>query len=200
MIANHQFERILIDKSAVDRLENEILITRHIERYALVRKFAYGRVLDVACGVGYGTYLVAKNPDVKMITGVDLDKNSVEWAINNFNGKNIQFQCNTIENLHEEYDVLISLETIEHLQNPKILGELAKRCKIKEVIISFPHKKTTHYNPYHLWDIEEKDILVIFNEYICINKFYSGDSTFMHLIYWHRNKTPRKKYLETRSN
>ena len=61
----HSKQRIYLNRETVDSLEDQILISRHLERYALVRQFLYGKVLDIACGVGYGSYLLAKNPDVK---------------------------------------------------------------------------------------------------------------------------------------
>ncbi|OON98147.1 MAG: hypothetical protein ATN36_01300 [Epulopiscium sp. Nele67-Bin005] len=191
----HLLERIVLDKQMVDEIEMEMLIRRHIERYALVRQYAFGNVLDVACGVGYGSYLVAKNPDVNFIQGVDADKESVELANENFASDKIKFCCDKIENITGDFDVLLSLETIEHLPEPKILADLANRCNVKEVIVSFPHKKTTHYNPYHLWDIEEADIKFLFKNYECINKIFNGDSTFMHLIMRTKSVNVPKSYL-----
>lgn len=194
----HVLERIILNKEMVDKLETDILIRRHIERYALVRKYVFGKVIDVACGVGYGTYLMAKNPDVQEILGVDCNEESIQMAKENYEGARIKFCHSRIEDIEEKCDVLISLETIEHLEDPKVLGELAIKCGAKEVIVSFPHKKTTHYNKYHLWDIEEADVKFIFEGYECINKIIHGDSTFMHLIKRDNYVCKPKRYLNKR--
>ena len=63
-----EMERIVIDKANIDSIEEDIIIRRGIERYMYVRQFVYGNVLDIACGEGYGSYLMSKNPDVLKIT------------------------------------------------------------------------------------------------------------------------------------
>lgn len=178
----HEMERIVLDKETVDQLEKQILFERHIERYALIRQYLFGKVIDIACGVGYGSYLMAKNPDVEEIMGVDIDHSSIQWAQENFSSEKIRFQCNSIEEYIGEHDFLVSLETIEHLEQPEVLRDLALRTGVKEIIVSFPHKKTTHYNQFHRWDLRREDIIDIFEDFECINTIYNHDSTIMHLI------------------
>lgn len=194
-IAQHKMERIVLSKSLVDQMEEDMLIRRHIERYALVRQYLFGNVLDAACGVGYGSYLLAKNPDVISIHGVDCDAESINFANTNFANNKITFEHNKIENVTGKYDMLVSLETIEHLEEPMVLSELVNRCEIKEIIVSFPTKKTTHYNKYHIWDLSMSDVKYIFNEYECINHIQNGDSMIMHFIRRNRSGYPEKKYL-----
>lgn len=193
--AEHHMERIVLDKQLVDQIEQDMLIRRHIERYALVRQYAFGTVLDAACGVGYGSYLVAKNPDVDKIVGVDCDKETIDFAKDNFEGGKISFECNFFEKIAGEFDVLLSLETIEHLDDPKVLAEMAKRCNVKEVIVSYPTKKTTHYNKYHKWDFSKADIEYIFGEYECIQTIHNGDSEILHFICRGKCGVMPKRYL-----
>lgn len=194
----HHIERIVLDKETVDQLEEDMLIRRHIERYAYIRQFAYGKVLDAACGVGYGTYLVAKNPDVEQILGVDCDSKTIAFANDNYENEKISFQCSYFEEVKGNYDVLLSLETIEHLDDPMQLAELAERCNIKEIIVSYPMKKTTHYNKYHKWDFSHADMEYIFNSYQCINAVMNGDSEILHFIKRDRAGFKAKHYLSDR--
>lgn len=196
--AEHKMERIVLDRDLVDTMEQDMLIRRHIERYALVRQYIFGRVLDAACGVGYGSYLLAKNPDVISMHGVDCDQESVSFAEQNFKSEKISFECNKIENVTGDYDVLVSLETIEHLEEPQILADMAVRCNIKEVLVSYPTKKTTHYNKYHLWDLDAADLKYIFSQYECINEIINGDSMIMHFIKRNKECIPAKKYLSSK--
>ncbi|MBC7005167.1 methyltransferase domain-containing protein [Photobacterium sp. BZF1] len=175
-------ERININKNTVDKLESEILFQRHIERYALARKYLYGQVCDVACGVGYGAYLCAKNPDVTKISGFDADKDAVVHAQEHFTTNRTQFECKAVESIEGKFDILMSLETIEHLKDPRELVSLAKRCQVNEILLSFPNKKTTHYNKWHLWDITSHDIKALFKEYYVLDEFDFYDSKFMHLV------------------
>lgn len=191
-----EMERIIIDKEAIDAVEEDIIIRRGIERYMYVRQFVYGNVLDAACGVGYGSYLMSKNPDVKKITAVDKSKDAIHSAKENFVKENVEFIYleNGIQEVEGNFDVLVSLETIEHLPDPKVLRDMAERCGIQEIIISFPRKKTTHYNKYHLWDYTREDVLRIFESYECYKFYDIHDSTIMNLIHIERNGyTPARR-------
>lgn len=195
MKKHKEMERIIIDKENIDALEEDIIIRRGIERYMYVRQFVYGNVLDTACGVGYGSYLMSKNPDVKCITAVDRSEKAIANAKECFSKENVNFILGSPETINGKFDVLVSLETIEHLADPVILKDLVERCKIPEIIISFPKKKTTHYNPYHLWDYTKEDILRIFDNYVCYRVYDIHDSTIMNLVSIERNGyTPAKRY------
>lgn len=182
MKKHKEMERIIIDKEGIDSIEEDIIIRRGIERYMYVRQFVYGNVLDIASGVGYGSYLMSKNPDVKMITAVDKSEHALENARESFQKDNVEFVLGTPETVIGDFDVLVCLETIEHLPDPKVLKEMVERCHINELIISFPRKKTTHYNKYHLWDFTQEDIHRIFNNFACYNVYEIHDSTIMNFV------------------
>ena len=158
-------ERIYLDLQELEDIELDILNRRHIERYALIRQFLYGTVLDVSCGCGYGTHLVSKNPDINKIIGIDIDEGSIDWANENFVRENCSFEKIRIEDFTKKADVLVSIETIEHLENPEILNDLAERCEIKEIFVSYPSKKTTHYNSFHFSDFIDDEIIRIFSNF-----------------------------------
>lgn len=158
-------ERIYFDLQQLESIEIDILNRRHIERYTLVRQFLYGTVLDVSCGCGYGTYSIAKNPDVKNIIGIDIDKGAINWANKHFLRENCIFEQTSIEDFTKKADILVSIETIEHLEKPEILNDLAERCEIKEIYVSYPSKKTTHYNKFHYRDFIDDEIIRIFKNY-----------------------------------
>ncbi|MCI8873754.1 MAG: class I SAM-dependent methyltransferase [Lachnospiraceae bacterium] len=190
-----EMERIVIDKANIDSIEEDIIIRRGIERYMYVRQFVYGNVLDIACGEGYGSYLMSKNPDVLKITSVDRSEKAIADAKENFSRENIEYIVGSPETVNGKFDVLVSLETVEHLSEPAVLKEMTVRCDIPEVIISFPRKKTTHYNKYHLWDFTKEDILRLFEGYECYRVYDIHDSTIMNFVRINRSGyTMPKKY------
>lgn len=177
-------ERIYLNLDQVEALERDINVRRHIERYALARQFLFGRVLDAACGVGYGTYLCQKNPDVIDITGIDIDADSINWANEHFVTPKTRFVHTALNEFNDEnIDCLMTLETIEHLKRPSELVDLANRCKVHDIVLSFPLKKTTHYNPFHLWDFAAQDILDLFDGYSEVARVdQARDYLVMHLV------------------
>ena len=196
----HNLERIYLNRESVDEMENMILIGRHLERYAFVRQYLWGNVVDIASGVGYGSHLIAKNPDISHVHGVDINEESVEWALTNFASERITFSLDSVERFSGKFDFLVSLETIEHLENPTSLYDLALRCEVKEIILSFPGKKTTHYNRYHKWDILPSDVSDLFKEFVCINSMTHYDSIFMHFIHHVQSRTLQKLWREASRN
>ncbi|BBF42918.1 glycosyl transferase, family 2:glycosyl transferase, group 1 [Lachnospiraceae bacterium KM106-2] len=193
MVKYKEMERIIIDKQSIDQLEEDIIIRRGLERYMYARQYVYGDVLDIACGVGYGSYLISKNPDVQSVRGYDRAEKAINQAKANFASDKVDFVLGDPTSVDAKFDVLLCLETIEHLPDPTVLKELVDRCKINEVILSFPNKKTTHYNKYHLWDIRREDVLRIFTDFECYQATDKDDSTIMNLV-----RVERKAYKPKR--
>ncbi len=189
-----EMERIIIDREEIDAIEEDIIIRRGIERYMYVRQFVHGNILDLACGAGYGSYLMSKNPDVTSITAVDQSRKAIANAKENFSKNNIEFISGSPETVNGQFDILVCLETIEHLPDPAILKQMADRLEIPEIIISFPRKKTTHYNPYHLWDFKKEDIRRLFYGYECYRSCSIHDSSIMNFV-----KADRRKYTPPKS-
>jgi ubiquinone/menaquinone biosynthesis C-methylase UbiE len=97
----------------------------HVCRYVLAasRIHAGDTVLDAACGLGYGTAVMAAcSPGARFI-GVDIDPLSADYANINFAALNpaLSYQACDVTRLSfltdHSVDVVISFETIEHLEN-----------------------------------------------------------------------------------
>lgn len=111
----------------------------HLARYALAKNMCKDKmVLDIACGEGYGTYLLS-NWGAKGVEGVDISNETIKKARNLFKATNINFVCHTAEKLDYEdssFDLIISLETIEHLDEPhNFLQEIKRVLKPDGVLI-----------------------------------------------------------------
>lgn len=111
----------------------------HLARYALAKNLCKDKkVLDIACGEGYGTYLLSKW-GAKSVEGVDISNETIKKARNLFKATNINYVCHTAEQLDYEdscFDLVISLETIEHLDEPhKFLQEIKRVLRPDGVLI-----------------------------------------------------------------
>ncbi len=98
----------------------------HIARYSLARQICpkQGHVLDVACGLGYGSHILSFGRPQLNITGVDSDRDAIDYSTNNYvtDGNRLTFKVCKIEDLtnhfaFESMDMICSFETIEHIQD-----------------------------------------------------------------------------------
>ena len=160
-------ERIVLTKQQLLELEGRIRLSRHVERYALLRQYAAGHVLDIACGCGYGSYLLATNPDVEHVTGVDADAASIQHAQQHFQDAKTSFVRADIGEFTSarKIDLVVSVETIEHLKDLSIFKGLLLRNAVDKFIVTYPSKKTTHYNKFHFHDLNIDSVKASFSGY-----------------------------------
>jgi len=162
-------ERIYLTKDNLEAQRGEARYWRHIERYISVRSEVYGNVLDLACGVGYGSHLLAMNPDVDCVIGCDIDEEAIEFANKEYASDKVLF-CSDVKQKDLKIDVLVSIETIEHIKDINILPQMARDLQIPKLIISFPHIKSTHFNSYHFHDFNTQQIKDLFPEWVLIDE------------------------------
>lgn len=131
----------------------------HMQRYTFARERVTGRVLDVACGVGYGTFILRGVSE--SVVGVDVSADAIAEAKQHHQRPGIVFhlgQLATLPGGPAEFDAAVCLETIEHLADPvAFLAELHHRLKPGgRLIVSAPntlqHKRGVPPQPneYHL--------------------------------------------------
>lgn len=95
----------------------------HILRYNWVKQFVENKtVLDIACGTGYGSFLLATEGNAVSVTGCDIDPKTIQYASFRNKHENLDFQVQNAESFsfNKTYDVVISFETIEHLEKPEL--------------------------------------------------------------------------------
>ena len=116
----------------------------HIHRYAFAQAFVQGRrVLDAACGEGYGSALLAEFADSVM--GVDISEDAVGHARERYALENLEFRqgdCTDLPFADDEFDCVISFETLEHLENQQGLLQSFRRVLKPDgfLLISTPDK------------------------------------------------------------
>ena len=74
-------------------------------------------VLDVGCGTGELADIAARL-GAKKVLGVDYSTNAIAIAKKSHKHKNVFFECRNASDIRGRYDVITSLGTLEHFDNP----------------------------------------------------------------------------------
>jgi SAM-dependent methyltransferase len=138
-------------------------VVEHLHRYAFAREFAAGRdVLDVACGEGYGSALLAEV--AHSVAGVDLDDATITQAAQKYQRPNLRWLAGSaaaIPLAAAAVDLVVSFETIEHLAaRDEMLAEVRRVLRPGGLlIISSPDRReyseAAHYrNPFHVKELD----------------------------------------------
>jgi 2-polyprenyl-3-methyl-5-hydroxy-6-metoxy-1,4-benzoquinol methylase len=114
----------------------------HVERYRFADLIAGARVLDAACGVGYGTQIVAAG---RVAVGVDYDAGAIATARKTYHAGVQDFICGDILDApwgDDRFDTVLSFETLEHMGDPaRALARFrASLCAGGRVIVSVPNE------------------------------------------------------------
>lgn len=126
----------------------------HLARYlwAAERIGDKGRVIDAACGCGYGSSVLAdRGCDV---TAIDVSEKALSYAKQHWDRPSINWlRMDLLEDTQlPQADVVVSFETVEHLKRPKLFLRAA-RLAAPRLIMSVPNEAMFPWskagNPYH---------------------------------------------------
>lgn len=161
---NWPLEKLLVDRDLHMDMSREsgARADAHMVRYALAAEMVRpgDAVLDCACGLGYGSAILAAQSRGAHFVGVDLDPGTVAYAEANFSqAYGITYRAGSATDLSfiedDSIDFLVSFETIEHLEDySSFLSEAFRVLKPDgRLIASVPNlwvdETGRDPNPYH---------------------------------------------------
>lgn len=129
----------------------------HYKIYQFATSFVRGKkVLDAACGTGYGSELLAR--EAKEVVGVDYNIEIIKQCRRDYQNQksNLSFELNDVIELNfpeDSFDVIASFETLEHVKDfRKCLSEFRRVLKSDGLLLlSVPNAKFDDpNNPYHI--------------------------------------------------
>jgi glycosyltransferase involved in cell wall biosynthesis/ubiquinone/menaquinone biosynthesis C-methylase UbiE len=162
-------------------LEEASIGYEHLHRYAYATQFVQNkRVLDLACGEGYGSYLLAKT--AKSVMGIDIDENSIKHARNKYIKQNLEFKTGSITEVpiggESLFDVAVCFEALEHIEDhQKLLSEVKRLLTPDGVFIVSTPNKTVYSdepqfnNPFHVHELYFDEFRELFEKYFKDVKF-----------------------------
>lgn len=136
-------------------------VYEHLHRYAYALQLvSRKRVLDLACGEGYGSWILA---DAAMeVVGVDKNSHVIRHAQMTYKKDNLKFEVGDMEKLlfnSGEFDVVVCFEAIEHIiAQEECIVEIRRVLRDGGILlISTPvmadSKKKDSLNPFHLKEL-----------------------------------------------
>ncbi|MHB8644360.1 MAG: class I SAM-dependent methyltransferase, partial [Thermomicrobiales bacterium] len=152
----------------------------HIHRYLFAAQFvADKRVLDIACGEGFGTVMLARN--ATHVIGVDRDVATLAHARAHHAQGNIAYRHGDAQQLAleaESVDVVVSFETIEHFaaQEAFLTAIQAALTADGLLIISTPNPAVYEHaggdaNPFHARELDRQAFLSLLRQrfrHVCL--------------------------------
>jgi 2-polyprenyl-3-methyl-5-hydroxy-6-metoxy-1,4-benzoquinol methylase len=105
------------ERTLPDVPEENYWYRRHLVVYEWIRRQVGGlRVVDMACGEGYGSDVLARR--AASVVGVDANPEAHEHARLRYRRPNLRFERDLVESFAEPCDAVVFLQTIEHVQDP----------------------------------------------------------------------------------
>ena len=97
-------------------------------------------VLDVGCGTGNFANQVAKN-GAKKVLGIDYAEEAIKIAKKAHTHPNLEFRKMDVKNIKEKFDIIVSIGTLEHMDNPyQILKKFKNQLNNNgKIIITSPN-------------------------------------------------------------
>jgi 2-polyprenyl-3-methyl-5-hydroxy-6-metoxy-1,4-benzoquinol methylase len=198
----HRYLRMDANETINDQARREF----HKDRYLFARDtlkkagLSNARVLDSACGTGYGSAILKEV--VSEVQGVDISQDAVDYANQKYGSSSICFKqadVTQMKSLGEgSFDAAVSFETIEHISEPlKFLENLHGLLKNNGiVIISTPNK----WGPTrdHHFDYDYPLFRKHLEKFFTIENMYVQNSGCMDL--WVNRGAPRRLVPVTQDN
>ena len=176
----------------------------HLHRYALAAPLVDGlRVLDGACGEGYGAALLARS--AATVSAVDVSAEAVAHARERYGAlDNLSFHEADVTRLpfeEDHFDVVISFETLEHLEaQDAMLAEFRRVLKPEGfLLISSPDRAVYtdlqgNDNPHHVRELYRDEFEALLGRHFPAVEML-GQKLMFHSVIWSFG-TPRTVALQ----
>src|SRR4051794_18900337 len=159
---------------------------RHLAVYEwIARRCAGLDVVDMACGEGYGSHVLAAR--ATRVTGVDANPDAYEHARLKYTRPGVTFVRDMVETYSEPCDAVVFLQTIEHVREPKeVLGHFkamlrpggAAYVSTPNLLTLAPPGAEKSDNPWHVREYTAREFRELceqsFDEVELLGVFHAG--------------------------
>ncbi len=143
----------------------------HWHRYHFAARLAAGkRVVDCACGEGYGAAHLARV--AASVTGVDISPEALAHARRTYGGlanlAYVEASCTRLPLPDSSADLFVSFETIEHIEGQEAFLDEIRRVLAPDglLLLSCPNKleysdKRDYANPFHVKELYREELAAL---------------------------------------
>jgi 2-polyprenyl-3-methyl-5-hydroxy-6-metoxy-1,4-benzoquinol methylase len=168
------------ERTLPDVPEENYWFRRHLAVYEWIAARVAGlRVLDMACGEGYGSDVLAQA--AASVVGVEANPEAHEHARLRYRRANLRFERGLVESFTEEGDVVTFLQTIEHLEDPgaalghfrSLVGERgAVFVSTPNLLTLAPKGASRSENPWHVREYRAHEFATVCRAYFATVEIY----------------------------
>jgi len=158
------------ERTLPDVPEENYWFQRHLVVYEWIRRRVGGlRVIDMACGEGYGSDLLSRS--AAAVVGVDANPDAHEHATARYTRPGLRFERDMIQTFAQPADAIVFLQTIEHVPEPGELLEHFKRISdvayisTPNVLTLAPPGAERSGNPWHVHEYRAEEFRALLREH-----------------------------------
>ena len=122
-------------------------------RYEWAAGIVTGRVIDAACGCGYGSHYLAEKAGVE-VDAIDCNPDAIAYAMKHWSHQNVIYMMQALPDVvFAKADWVVCFETLEHLAMP---GRSLRRfaSDAKNLLVSVPNENKIPFDagrfPFHM--------------------------------------------------
>lgn len=168
------------------------MLYEHYARYAMALEFVGGkRVLDCACGEGYGSALLAKR--ALSVLGLDVSDTAIAHASARYKSSNLRFaqaDATALVLPEASIEVVVSFETLEHLNAQDLMLSGFKRALTPNglLMLSSPDKLNYsdipgYHNEYHVSELYRCELESLLARHFKYVRLYAQKLKFQSVIW-----------------
>lgn len=164
-----------------ERLETFVFsqtTAEHLHRYALAVALAPGRrVLDIACGEGYGSHLLAEV--AVSVLGVDIDAPTIRLAADKYLRPRLAFlqrSADAMPAADASIDLVVSFETLEHHDRHEEMMREIRRVLAPGGLLLMSTPDKSHYlagNPHHVKELRRDEFVALVSRHFTNVRMFS---------------------------
>ena len=166
------------------------MLLEHHARYYFAAPYAAGRTLDIACGAGYGSHMVAKERkrEVTEIVAVDIDPETIRYASREYHHQKIKYvEADAMDpELPDKlglFDTILSFETVEHVDDDRrFVDQLHRMLRPGgTLVLSSPFGRgrgEPTSEPFHKHQLTPDEFRGLFGAFGSVEYYYQRGLTF----------------------